>query len=331
MSKTNFWIGKTVLVTGATGIVGSWICKTLLSQGAKVVALVKDADPQSELLRSGIIKQLTVVNGNLEDYWTIERTINQHAVQVVIHLGAQAIVGAAFRSPLTTFESNIRGTYNVLEACCVHAALVKSIVIASSDKAYGEHRKLPYGEDAPLMGRNPYDVSKSCADLIAQAYQQTYATPVGIARCGNIYGGGDLNWSRIVPSTIRALQENQSPVIRSDGSFVRDYLYIKDAVSGYLALAESLERPDVAGQAFNFGNEAPVTVLELVSEIQALMDKQNINPTVLGIAKAEIQKQYLSTTKARQVLNWKPEYDLKSGLIETITWYREFLKVNPSD
>ncbi|MQG88234.1 MAG: NAD-dependent epimerase/dehydratase family protein [SAR202 cluster bacterium] len=302
------------------------MCKTLLSKGSHVVALIQDNDPQSQLYRSGIIKQLTIVNGNLEDYWTLERAINQNAVETVIHLGAQAVVGAAFRSPLGTFESNIRGTYNLLEACRNHSSLIDNIVVASSDKAYGEHQTLPYCEDAPLVGRNPYDVSKSCADLIAQSYHHTYGTPVGIARCGNIYGGGDLNWSRIVPTTIRAFHDNQSPLIRSDGTFVRDYLYVKDAVNGYLTLAEELYRPEVAGQAFNFGNEAPTTVLELVAEIQKLMNAEHLDPKVLNTAKAEIHKQYLSTAKSREILNWKPKNDLRSGLIETINWYREFLE-----
>ncbi len=326
MSTSSHWAGTSVLVTGATGIVGSWMCAELIERGARVVALIKDADPQSELIRTGAIRNLTVVNGNLEDYWTVERAINEHAIEVVIHLGAQAIVGAALRSPLPTFESNVRGTYNVLEACRVHMSLVKSVVIASSDKAYGDHETLPYTEDAPLIGRHPYDVSKTCADLIAQSYHQTYGMPVGIARCGNIYGGGDLNWSRIVPTAIRAFHEGRSPVIRSDGTFVRDYLYVKDAVSGYLALAEALGNEVIQGQAFNFGNESPVTVLELVSEIQQLMEAQHLVPDVQATATAEIHSQYLSAAKAKEMLNWSPANDLRSGLVETIAWYRDFLE-----
>ncbi len=319
------WTGVPVFITGATGIVGSWLCSEMLDRGAHVVALVKDADPQTELIRTGNISRMTVVNGNLEDYWTIERAINEHEIQTVFHLGAQAIVGAALRSPLPTFETNIRGTYNVLEACRVHSGRVKSVVIASSDKAYGDQEILPYTEDSPLIGRHPYDVSKSCADLIAQAYHQTYDLPVGIARCGNIYGGGDLNWSRIVPHTVRSYIEGQSPVIRSDGSHIRDYLYVKDAVSGYISLAHGLERTEVWGQAFNFGNESPITVLELVSVIQDLMESKHLEPEVLGTAKSEILAQYLSAQKAKDVLNWQPTNDLRSGLVETISWYREFL------
>jgi CDP-glucose 4,6-dehydratase len=319
------WTGVPVLVTGATGIVGSWLCRELLDLDAHVVALVKDADPQSELIRSGNINRLTVVNGNLEDYRTVERAINEHEIQTVFHLGAQAIVGAALRSPLPTFETNIRGTYNLLEASRMHSGKVKSVVIASSDKAYGDQDVLPYTEDSPLIGRHPYDVSKSCADLIAQAYHNTYDLPVAIARCGNIYGGGDLNWSRIVPHTVRSYLEGQSPVIRSDGSHIRDYLYVKDAVSGYIRLAEGLEQDQIKGQAFNFGNESPVTVLELVSEIQDLMETHHLEPEVQGTARSEILAQYLSAKKARDILNWHPDHDLRTGLVETIAWYRDFL------
>ena len=326
MTTSNYWSGTPVLVTGATGIVGSWMCSELLDRGAQVVALVKDADPQSELIRSGNINKLTVVNGSLEDFWTVERAINEHDIEIVIHLGAQAIVGSALRSPLPTFETNIRGTYNILEAARMHAGRVKSVVVASSDKAYGEHDTLPYTEDAPLIGRNPYDVSKTCADLIAQSYHQTYDLPVGIARCGNIYGGGDLNWSRIVPTAIKAYHEGKSPIIRSDGTFVRDYLFVKDAVSGYLRLAEAMQDDSIKGQAFNFGNEAPVTVLELVAQIQDLMEAHHLETEVLGTVKAEIHSQYLSAAKARKLLDWTPANDLKSGLVETIAWYREFLE-----
>ena len=330
MMASNFWSGTPIFVSGATGIVGSWLCAELLNRGAHVVALVKNFDPQSELIRTGNIKRLTVVNGVLEDFWAIERAINDHDIQIVIHLGAQAIVGSALRSPLPTFETNIRGTYNLLEACRIHARQVSSIVVASSDKAYGHHDLLPYTEDAPLVGRNPYDVSKTCGDMLAQSYFHTYGLPIGIARCGNIYGGGDLNWSRIVPATIRSYFFEQRPVIRSDGTFVRDYLYVKDAVDGYLRLAESLNQDAISGQAFNFGNESPITVVELVSEIQGLMESQHIDPEILGIAEAEIHSQYLSADKARRLLNWNPANDLRSGLAETISWYREFLQVESS-
>jgi len=326
MTDSGKWTDHPVLVTGATGIVGSWLCKELVERDAHVVALVQDADPESELFRSGTINHVTVVNGNLEDFRTVERAINEHGVNTVIHLGAQAIVGAALRSPLATFETNIRGTYNLLEACRLHSDLVQSVVIASSDKAYGSHEELPYSEDAPLIGRHPYDVSKTCADLIARSYYETYDLPVAIARCGNIFGGGDLNWSRIVPTAIRAFLDHKSPIIRSDGTFIRDYLYVKDAVSAYLTLAEALRDAAVQGEAFNFGNDKPISVLELVSEIQDLMEAHDIEPTVLGTATAEIHSQYLSSRKAKDVLGWTPSNDLRSGLAESINWYRDFLE-----
>ena len=325
MTETADWTGTRVLVTGATGIVGSWLCKELLDRGASLVALVRDPDPQSELMRSGDIARTTVVSGVLEDYWTLERAINEHEIEVVFHLGAQTIVGSALRSPLPTFESNVRGTYNLLEACRSRAGQLKGVIIASSDKAYGHHDTLPYVESMRLEGRYPYEVSKTCADLIAQAYQETYGLPVGIARCGNIYGGGDLNWSRIVPGTIRTLLEGGRPIVRSDGSPVRDYVYIKDVVNGYVVLAEALDRTDVQGEAFNFGNETPVTVLELVAEIQRLMDCVDLEPRILATGDSEIHSQYLSAQKAREVLDWHPVWDRQSGLTETIAWYRDFL------
>jgi len=326
LTKNGSWRGTRVLVTGATGIVGSWLCKELLGRGAFVVVLVRDADPQSELIRSRDIDRTTVVNGALEDFWTLERAVNEHEIEVVFHLGAQTIVGSALRSPLPTFESNIRGTYNLLEACRPRSDQISGVVIASSDKAYGRHDTLPYVEDMRLEGRYPYEVSKACADLLAQAYWHTYGLSVGIARCGNVYGGGDVNWSRIVPGTIRAFLDGRRPVVRSDGSPVRDYIYVRDIVQAYIALAEALDRPDVRGEAFNFGNETPVTVLELVAEIQRLMDCTHLEPEVLGTARGEIQSQYLSAQKARKVLGWRPVWDRQSGLGETIAWYRDFLE-----
>ena len=322
---TGFWKGRRVFVTGATGVVGAWLVKDLLAQGAHVVALVFDADPQSELYRSGDIHRVNVVNGALEDLATLERAVNAHEVDTVFHLGAQAIVGVAHRSPLPTFEANVRGTWNLLEACRRHRDLVERVVIASSDKAYGTQRTLPYTEDMPLAGQHPYEVSKSAADLIAQSYYHTYGVPVGIARCGNVFGGGDLNWSRIVPHAIRAFLQGARPVIRSDGNYVRDYFYVKDCVRAYLRLAERLADPSVRGEAFNFSNEAPMAVLELVGVIQKLMDAGHLEPDVRDVADGEIHSQYLSAARAREQLGWKPEFDLETGLHETIAWYREFL------
>ena len=247
VGQTRLWPGHCVLVTGATGIVGSWLTKDLLELGAHVVALVLDADPQTELYRSEAIRRVNVVQGRLEDFFAVERAIVSHEVDTVFHLGAQAIVSVAYRSPLPTFEANVRGTWNVLEACRLHSDLVKRVVVASSDKAYGEHDALPYTEDVALQGKYPYEVSKSCADLIAQSYFHTYGLPVTVARCGNIYGGGDLNWSRIVPGTIRSLLRGESPILRSDGQFTRDYIYAKDVCRAYLRLAECLGSPEVRG------------------------------------------------------------------------------------
>lgn len=325
-SNTTYWRGKRVFVTGATGIVGSWVVKELVGVGAYVVALVLDSDPHSELYRSGTINRVHVVNGALEDFHTLERAIVAHEVDTVVHLGAQAIVAVAQRSPVQTFDVNVRGTWNLLEACRLHRDLVHRVVIASSDKAYGEHAELPYTEDMPLQGHYPYEVSKSCADLIAKSYFHTYGLPVAIARCGNIYGGGDLNWSRIVPGTIRSLFRGEPPVLRSDGQFIRDYVYVKDISCAYLFLAEHLNSVEVQGEAFNFSNESRVSVMEIVDKIRELMRCGHIEAKVLNQAKGEIRNQYLSSEKAKQVLGWKVTYSLEEGLKETIDWYLRFLR-----
>ncbi len=324
-----FWTTRRVLVTGATGVIGSWLAKSLLAEGADVVVLVWEADEQSELYRSGAIRQMTVVNGALEDFWALERAINRYEVDTVFHLGAQTIVGTAYRFPLPTFEANIRGTYNLLEACRIHANLVQRVVVASSDKAYGEQPRLPYTEDMPLNGQHPYEVSKSCADLLAQAYHHTYGMSLAIARCGNVFGGGDLNWSRIVPGTIRSLLQKERPVIRSDGTYVRDYIYVEDVARAYMRLAERLDDDRVRGEAFNFSNEVPMTVLEMVTLIRKLMNSMHIEPEIRACAEAEIRAQHLSAAKAREVLRWEPGFDLESGLKETISWYRAFLGAHP--
>jgi CDP-glucose 4,6-dehydratase len=319
------WRGRRVYVTGATGIVGSWLVRRLLSQGAYVVTLVRDADPQSELVRSGDIRRVSVVNGALEDYATQLRVINEHEIDTVFHLGAQAIVTTAFRDPVATFEANVRGTWNVLDACRVHSTLVRRVVVASSDKAYGDSQVLPYTEDMPANGRHPYDVSKSCTDLLAMTYAHTYQVPVVIARCGNIYGGGDLNWSRIVPGTIRSLLLGERPVIRSDGRFIRDYLYVEDVVDAYCALAEVADDDSMPGEAFNFSPETQVPVIEIVRRIQQLMGRLDLEPVVLNQARAEIRDQYLDSAKARRRLGWRPRFSLDEGLRETVRWYEAFL------
>ena len=320
------WSKRRVFVTGATGIVGSWLVKRLLEQGAYVVVLVRDWDPQSELIRSGDVMQTSVVNGRLEDYSTLERAVNEHEVDTVFHLAAQPIVTTALRNPLPTFEANVRGTYNLLEACRVHRSLVKSVVVASSDKAYGDAPTLPYTEDMPVNGRHPYDVSKSCTDLIAVSYAHTYELPVTIARCGNIYGGGDLNWSRIVPGTIRSLWAGERPIIRSNGKFTRDYIFVDDVVSGYLTLGVRAEDPAVRGQAFNFSPETRVQVLEITRLIQQLMRRTDLEPQILDQARAEILDQYLDSSKAKRVLGWTARHTLEDGLRTTITWYERYLE-----
>jgi CDP-glucose 4,6-dehydratase len=319
------WNSSRVYVTGASGIVGSWLVNRLVEEGAYVVALIHDGDPQSELVRSGTIRRVSAVTGALEDYATQERAINEHEVDTVFHLGAQPIVSTALRNPLPTFEANIRGTYNLLEACRVHAGLVKRVVVASSDKAYGDVPVLPYTEEMPVNGRHPYDVSKSCTDLLAMTYAHTYGLPVVIARCGNIYGGGDLNWSRIVPGTVRSLLAGERPIIRSDGRFVRDYIYVEDVVEAYLALGVAAERAEVRGQAFNFSPETQVQVIEIVNALRRIMGRMDLEPVILDQVKAEIRDQFLDASKAARVLGWKSAFTLEDGLTRTVDWYRTFL------
>jgi CDP-glucose 4,6-dehydratase len=326
-SDARFWQDRSVLVTGATGLLGSCLSRALVERGAAVVALIRDWVAESELLRSGTLNRLTVVRGDVTDQATMERTLGEYEIDTVFHLAAQTIVGIANRNPVSTFESNIRGTWCVLEACR-RSPLVKQIVVASSDKAYGAHDKLPYPEDAPLQGRHPYDVSKSCSDLIAQSYAMTYGLPVCVTRCGNLYGGGDLNWNRIVPGTIRSVLRGERPIIRSDGSFIRDYFYTEDGALAYLLLVEQLaSRRELAGEAFNFSNEIQVTVLELTEHILRLMGREDLPPDIRNDARHEIPHQYLDATKARQMLGWTPQFSLEEGLARTIQWYKGFFGV----
>jgi len=319
---SNFWQDRPVFVTGATGLVGSWTVKALLDRGADVVCLVRDWVPQSELVRSGAMSRVRVVRGDLTDQALLERTLGEYEIDTVLHLAAQTIVGVANRNPVATFETNVAGTWRLLEACR-RSPLVKQVVVASSDKAYGDQEVLPYDETTPLEGRHPYDVSKSCTDLIAQSY----GLPVCITRCGNFYGGGDLNWSRIVPGTIRSILRGERPVIRSDGSYIRDYFYVKDGAESYLFLAQKMaEQPEIRGHAFNFSNELQVTVLELTHQILDLMGaRDRLPPDVRNETKNEIKHQYLSAAKARAMLGWAPGWTLTEALTETIDWYREHL------
>ena len=321
--NATFWKRRPVLVTGATGLVGGFLLHGLVEAGADVVCLVRDWVPQCEAVRSGRLDRARVVRGDLSDQACMERVLGEYEVDTVIHLAAQTIVPIANRNPVSTFESNIRGTWVLLEACRRSPA-VKQIIVASSDKAYGDHDLLPYREDTPLRGRHPYDVSKSCADLIARSYAETYGLPVAVTRCGNFFGGGDLNWNRIVPGTIRSVLSGEAPVIRSDGLFVRDYLYVEDGAAAYMLLAEKLAGdPGLCGEAFNFSNEARVTVLDLVERILRLMGS-NLSPDVRNEARNEIRHQYLSARKAREELGWKPLFELEEGLAKTIEWYRAY-------
>lgn len=322
---SSFWHARPVLVTGGTGLLGSWLTRGLVDRGAAVVGLVRDWLPESELLRSGVGNRLTVVRGDVCNQPLLERTLGEYEIDTVFHLAAQTIVGVANRNPVGTFETNIRGTWAVLEACR-RSPTVKQIIVASSDKAYGDHETLPYSEDTPLQGRHPYDVSKTCADLLAQSYATTFKLPVCVTRCGNLYGGGDLNWNRIVPGTLRSIVSGQRPVVRSDGSYVRDYFYVEDGVHAYLTLAEKLATDRaLAGHAFNFSNEIQITVLELVRLMLTLTGREDLTPDVLGEAKNEIRHQYLDATKARRVLSWSPAFTLEEGLTRTLAWYRDFL------
>jgi CDP-glucose 4,6-dehydratase len=319
----SFWQDRPTLVTGATGLLGGWLVPRLLDAGASAICLVRDWIPQSQLLCPSICDHITVVRGDICDQVLLERILGEYEIDTVFHLAAQAIVPIANRNPISTFESNIKGTWSLLEASRRSPA-VKQIVSASSDKAYGDHDTLPYSETMPLQGRHPYDVSKSCADLIAQTYAQTYKLPICITRCGNFYGGGDVNWNRIIPGTIRSVLRGERPIIRSDGSFIRDYFYAEDGAAAYMLLAEAMAKQSgIKGEAFNFSNEVQITVHELVRQILSLMESP-LKADILNLADNEIKHQYLSSQKARQILGWTPLFNIESGLRKTISWYRDY-------
>lgn len=323
MDVNPFWADRPTFVTGATGLVGGWLLRRLLGEGASVVSLVRDWVPQSQYVAGEFEQRVVTVRGELQDLETIERVLGEYEIVTVIHLGAQAIVPVANRNPFSTFDSNVRGTWTLLEACR-RAPTVRQIVVASSDKAYGPQAQLPYVEETPLAPTFPYDVSKACGDLIAQSYATTFGLPVVITRCGNFYGGGDLNWSRIVPGTIRSIVRGRRPVIRSDGEFVRDYFYVEDGAAAYMMLAEALGRnPALAGQAFNFSNEERVTVREIVEKIRGVMNS-DLESEILNEPIREIREQYLSARKARELLAWHPLFTLDQGLSATVDWYRRF-------
>lgn len=321
----NFWQDRRVLVTGCTGLVGSATVAELIAHEAHVVGLVRDWVPQSELVRSGTDRQIVTVRGAIEDESLVRRVVAEYEIETVIHLAAQTIVGVANRSPLSTFETNIKGTWCLLEGVR-QSGRRPQIIVASSDKAYGEQLELPYTEDAPLDGRHPYDASKSCADILALTYHHTYDLPICVTRCGNFFGGGDLNFNRIVPGTIRSVLRGERPIIRSDGTYVRDYFYVKDGAAAYLHLAECMgQQPEVLGHAFNFSTEIQVTVLEVVEMVLRLMGSR-LEPDVRNEASNEIKHQYLSAAKARAMLDWQPRYQMETALAETIEWYRGFFR-----
>jgi CDP-glucose 4,6-dehydratase len=328
-SQVDFWRDRPTLVTGATGLVGSWLVKHLVAAGSDVVCLVRDWVPQSELVGSKVIERVKTVRGELRDQRLLERILGEYEIDTVFHLAAQTIVPIANRNPVSTFESNVAGTWSLLEACR-RSPSIKQIVIASSDKSYGEQDQLPYVETMPLAGRHPYDVSKSAGDLIAQSYAATYGLPVVITRCGNFYGGGDLNWSRIVPGTIRSVLRGRRPVIRSDGQFVRDYFYVEDGAAAYALLAERMASDRaIVGEAFNFSYERPISVLDLTTLLLGLLHS-DLEPDIRNEATNEIRCQYLSAAKARERLGWQPVFQLEEGLSRTIDWYRSFFSSTPS-
>jgi CDP-glucose 4,6-dehydratase len=321
----SFWKNKNAFVTGATGFVGAHVARTLVEQGARVVCLQRDAVRANPLDLFDLRRRVTVVNGSVEDFALMERIVVEYEIEAVFHLAAQAIVGAANRSPLSTFEANIRGTYSLLEACRRNETITR-VVVASSDKAYGSHDRLPYREDDPLLGLFPYDASKACADIIARSFAHTYKTPVAVSRFANIYGPGDVNLSRIIPGTIVSVLRDEAPIIRSDGTPVREFVYVDDVARGYLLLAEKID--EAVGEAFNFGAGEPVQMLDLVNRIIKLAGKEGqVEPRVMLQRKIEreIDAQYLSADKAEARLGWRAEVSLDEGLKRTIDWYRTHL------
>ncbi len=318
----SFWEGRKVLVTGCTGFLGWWLTSELVRHKAEVTGLVRDLTPQAPFFAEGTDKKINMVRGPIEDYDTVERAINEYEIDTVFHLAAQAIVGVANRNPMSTFEANIKGTWIVMEACRQNK-LVSRVVVASSDKAYGNHEVLPYNEDFALQGSHPYDVSKSCADLIALTYHNTYGTPVCVTRCGNLFGPGDMNFNRIIPGTMQSIMKNQNPVIRSDGSPMRDYVFVLDIARAYMMLAEHMDDTSIHGTAFNFGTGEPVSVLDLTEKILKVAGREDLKPDVQNSAHGEILHQYLSSTKAREVLGWEPAASLSDRLQETFDWYKE--------
>lgn len=317
-----FWVHRRVLVTGATGLLGGWLVRALVSGGADVVTLVRDRVAASPLADAALRGRVTEVAGSVEDSDLVARVINEYEIDAVFHLAAQTIVGTALRDPISTLTSNIQGTWCVLEGCR-RAGTVSRVVVASTDKVYGEQTSLPSTEEAPLRGRHPYDVSKLCADLLAQSYAATYDLPVVITRCGNLFGGGDFNWNRIVPGTIRAALRGMSPLVRTDGTLVRDYFFVLDAVDAYMRLAEQAHRPELKGRVYNFSEDRPMSVSEICRRTLEAVGRPELEIVIEGRPSQEIQKQWLDSTRARTELQWRPVYGLEEGLARTVRWYVE--------
>lgn len=325
MVQNSFWSGKRILVTGSSGFLGSWMVRALRERGAVVTGYVRDRNAYGNSLFDDLSAPNFAVHGALEDAENLRRAVNEYEVDTVIHLAAQPIVGVALRDPVGTFEANIRGTWNLLDACRLYGK-VERVLVASSDKSYGHSDVLPYTETMPLIGRAPYDVSKSCTDLLARSYFETYDLPVCITRAGNFYGGGDLNFNRLVPGTVRWALRGERPVLRSDGSMIRDYIYVRDVVSGYLAIAEAMGQPGVAGEAFNLSNEEPLSVLAFTTEILDACGRKDLEPVILSEARSEIDAQHLSAEKVRRVLGWSAQWKIRDALAETVEWYRTYVR-----
>ena len=321
----SFWTDRPTLVTGGTGFLGAWVVHKLLVRGANVVCLVHEHSLESEIIGRDLLQRVSTVHGDIRDQIQLENILREHSVTTLFHLAAQAIVGVANANPVATLDINIAGTTALLEACR-RSPGVKQIIVASSDKAYGDAGEQAYDEDMPLRGKHPYDVSKACADMIVRSYAASFGLPAVVTRCGNFYGPGDLNWNRILPSTIRSLCGGVRPIIRSDGKYVRDYFYVEDAADAHLMLAEKLpDKPRLHGEAFNFSNETRVTVLEFVEKVVMLMGL-DLRPEVRNEASNEIRYQMLSAGKARREFGWYPRFTLDEGLRTAIAWYREYLK-----
>jgi CDP-glucose 4,6-dehydratase len=321
--RKSFWKNKRVLITGYEGFLGSWLTKFLLDEGASITGLDILTRRKKTVLTPAELDAITIVKGSVENFKLLTEICARNSVEFIFHLGAKALVGECYENPRKAFSVNIEGTWNILEACRLNKK-IKGVIVASSDKAYGSHTRLPYREDFALQGDHPYDASKSCADLLSDTYFHTYGIPVCITRCGNLYGPGDFNFSRIVPDTIRCGLTHKQLSIRSDGKFVRDYVYVKDIALAYMLLAQNMHKKGVCGEAFNFSDEKPLSVVNMVKEIYLRL---GVTPdyVIQNKANFEIREQFLCSRKARRMLGWKPQYTLQRGLQETIQWYKTII------